>query len=92
MKGETLITELEKEFHNTLIRVGMPGVSSEDKVNINRNNWDVTILPAGEEYLKWNFYNAGSGGKKTLFNSCFLLALHIVASKKQLISSVIYNN
>ena len=84
LKGETLITEVEKEFHNTLIRVGMPGVSSEDKVNINRNNWDVTILPAGEEYLKWNFYNAGSGGKKTLFNSCFLLALHIVASKNNL--------
>lgn len=83
-KGETLIEELENTFLNILNEVGMPGVSPDDKVFINRNNWEVSILPVGEDYLRWNFYNAGSGGKKTLFNSCFLLAIHIVASINEL--------
>lgn len=84
VRGEQLIEELEKTFLRILIEVGMPGVSKKDKVSINRSNWDVNILPAGEDYLRWNFYNAGSGGKKTLFNSCFLLAIHIVAAKNDL--------
>ncbi len=84
VRGEALIEELEATFLNILNEVGMPGVSDKDEVSINRKNWDITILPAGEEYLRWNFYNAGSGGKKTLFNSCFLLALHVVASKNDL--------
>ncbi len=84
VKGEELIEELEEVFLEILIEVGMPGISAKDKVSINRNNWDVSILPAGEEYLRWNFYNAGSGGKKTLFNSCFLLAIHIIAAKHDL--------
>lgn len=84
VRGEQLIEQLEKTFLKILNEVGMPGVSKKDKVSINRSTWDVNILPAGEDYLRWNFYNAGSGGKKTLFNSCFLLAIHMVASKNNL--------
>lgn len=84
VRGEQLISELETTFLEILIEVGMPGVSPEDKVFINRKNWEVNILPVGEDYLRWNFYNAGSGGKKTLFNTCFLLAIHIVASENDL--------
>ncbi|RQO79326.1 hypothetical protein DBR40_02895 [Pedobacter sp. KBW01] len=84
VRGEQLIEELEKTFLKIMNDVGMPGVSKKDKVSINRSTWEVNILPAGEDYLRWNFYNAGSGGKKTLFNSCFLLAIHIVASKNNL--------
>lgn len=84
IRGEQLIEELEVTFLDILNEVGMPGISTKDKVSINRNNWDVSILPVGEDYLRWNFYNAGSGGKKTLFNSCFLLAIHIVAAKNDL--------
>lgn len=80
VKGEELIKELEITFLDILVEVGMPGVSLEDRVFINRKTWEVNILPVGEDYLRWNFYNAGSGGKKTLFNTCFLLAIHIVAS------------
>lgn len=84
VRGEQLISELEQTFLEILYEVGMPGISEDDKVFINRKNWDVNILPVGEDYLRWNFYNAGSGGKKTLFNSCFLLAVHIVAAKNDL--------
>lgn len=84
VRGETIIEELETEFLNTLLEVGVPGVTNEDKVFINRKNWDVSIWPKSQEHLRWNFYNAGSGGKKTLFNSCFMLALHVVAAKNDL--------
>jgi hypothetical protein len=84
VKGEKLIEDLEKTFLATLIEVGMPGISPNDVVSINRKTWDVSIWPEGEEYLKWNFYNAGSGGKKTLFNSCFLLSVHVVSALNNL--------
>jgi hypothetical protein len=84
VRGETLIQELEQVFLKTLTDVGVPGVGPEDIVQINRKTWEVMIWPKGEEYLSWNFYNAGSGGKKTLFNSCFILSLHIVASRHNL--------
>ncbi|MBS1528255.1 MAG: hypothetical protein JST19_21595, partial [Bacteroidetes bacterium] len=84
VKGESIIEELELEFLRTLLEVGVPGVTEEDKVYINRKTWDVSIWPKSQEHLKWNFYNAGSGGKKTLFNSCFMLALHVVAAKNDL--------
>jgi len=84
IKGESLIEELEKEFLRILLEVGVPGVTVEDKVHINRKNWEVAIWPKEQEHLKWNFYNAGSGGKKTLFNSCFMLALHVIAAKNDL--------
>ncbi|MBS1634036.1 MAG: hypothetical protein JST10_15845, partial [Bacteroidetes bacterium] len=84
VKGETLIDDLEETFLKILTEIGVPGVTSEDKVHINRKTWDVMIYPKGEAYLSWNFYNAGSGGKKTLFNSCFMFALHTVASRNNL--------
>ena len=83
-RGETLIEELESTFLKTLLDVGVPGVNQDDKISINRKNWEVSVWPKGEEYLSWSFYNAGSGGKKTLFNSCFLLSLHIIAAKYNL--------
>jgi hypothetical protein len=82
--GETIIVELEKEFLKTLLKVGVPGVSAEDEIAINRKTWEVFVWPKGEENLRWNFYNAGSGGKKTLFNSCFALALHVVVARNDL--------
>ena len=48
---------------------------------INTNSWSVKILPSNNEDLEWGFFEAGSGGKKTLINVCFLLALHIVAER-----------
>jgi predicted nuclease with TOPRIM domain len=84
VRGESLIKELEITFLTILNKVGMPGISESDTININKKTWELTVLPAGEDYLRWNFYNAGSGGKKTLFNSCFLIALHVVAARNDL--------
>ncbi len=80
-----VLTDLEKEFLYTLNTVGLPGVSEEDEVHINRKTWELFVYPNGEEYLKWNFFNAGSGGKKTLFNVCYLLSMHVVAARHNLL-------
>lgn len=87
-KSDTNIKELEDCFANTLKIIGLPGVQKNDKVHINRRNWDVLIVPYKnnqfEETFTWSFYDAGSGGKKTLFNVCFMLSLHIIAEKNNL--------
>lgn len=82
--ADNYINDLEKTFLKTIITIGLPGISEEDEVHINRKTWDVYVYPKGHEHLKWNFYNAGSGGKKTLFNVCYMLAIHVVASKYDL--------
>jgi len=84
VKGEEIIKDLEATFLKALLEVGIPGIKDSDKIYINRKTFETLVLPEGEDYLAWNFYNAGSGGKKTLFNSCFMLALHEVASRHEL--------
>jgi hypothetical protein len=83
-ESESFITDLETEFLQTLNTVGLPGVTEDDEVHINRKTWELFVYPNGEEYLKWNFFNAGSGGKKTLFNVCYLLSIHVVAARHNL--------
>ncbi|MFX0136417.1 MAG: hypothetical protein ACFFDN_22435 [Candidatus Hodarchaeota archaeon] len=83
-KAIDYVEELEEVFLNTLLIIGLPGVTKEDKVKINVRTWNVSIFPKGEESLNWDFFNAGSGGKKTLFNVCYLLSIHLVAVKNGL--------
>lgn len=60
-------------FKAIMISVGFPGVSEGDEVIIDTRTWRPTILHWGQE---WTFWDAGSGGKKTLFNVCYALAVH----------------
>ena len=84
VEAEKNVKDLEKIFLDTLLTVGLPGVKVDDEVHINRKTWEVYVYPDGEEYKKWNFFNAGSGGKKTLFNVCYLLSIHILAANNKL--------
>jgi len=43
---------------------------------IDPRNWKPTVI---HDDVEWNFWEAGSGGKKTLFNVCYALAIHSVA-------------
>lgn len=82
--SDHFLSELEMAFAETLAQVGMPGFNKNtDSVKINRRNWSVKIVSKDNEY-EWGFDDAGSGGKKTLFNVCFLLAVHIVAETNDL--------
>ena len=82
--ADVYIEKIEDTFLSSLLRVRLPGVKSNDKVRINHSNWAVNILPSGKEDKKWSFYQAGSGGKKTLFNVCYAIAIHLIASEHKL--------
>lgn len=70
------IQVLSAEFKRILLKIGFPGMSEEDNVVIDPRNWQPVIVH-GEQ--QWGFWDTGSGGKKTLFNVCYALALHRVA-------------
>lgn len=76
---DAIIRELEETYIGILLAIGVPGVNPDDRVVLNRTTWIPDILEAGEEGQRWNFYTAGSNGKKTLLNVCYALAVHQVA-------------
>src|SRR5262249_41167719 len=78
---ESVIRELEEYFLEALKVVGSPGFTDRDRVTINRRTWMAFIVPDGNEELAYNFFEAGSGGKKTLLNVCYAIALHRLAEK-----------
>ena len=80
--AENRIKDIERYYLEALLRVGVPGVLESDRVNIDKQSWIPKIYPPdGDSY---NFYNAGSGGKKTLLNVCYALAVHQVATEHNL--------
>jgi len=70
------VDAIAKQFKSIMIAVGFPGVMEEDEVIIDPRNWKPLIVHGQQE---WSFWDAGSGGKKTLFNVCYALALHETA-------------
>lgn len=84
LKARGVVVELEIQFKQTLLEIGFPGVKEKDLVRIDKTSWNVYVFPDGKEDRKWSFENAGSGGKKTLFNVAYLLSLHLVASNNNL--------
>lgn len=75
------ISAIADEFKRIMLLVSFPGVSEEDRVIIEPRNWRPAVLHGNQE---WSFWDAGSGGKKTLFNVCYALAIHAVALKRQM--------
>ncbi len=70
------IALIADEFKNIMLEVSFPGVEDEDDIIIDPRNWR-PIVVHGE--IEWSYWDTGSGGKKTLFNVCYALALHTVA-------------
>jgi len=75
------IAAIAAEFKRVMIAVSFPGVSDEDQVVIDPRNWKPVVIHGEQE---WTFWDAGSGGKKTLFNVCYALALHAVALERDM--------
>jgi rubrerythrin len=70
---------IAKKFKSIMLRVGFPGVSDEDDVVLDPRNWKPIVV---HSELEWGFWDTGSGGKKTLFNVCYVLAVHEVARER----------
>lgn len=83
-ESERFVIAVEGAYHEALLSVGVPGVNPQDKVKINRRTWIPYVQPEGDKTRAWSFYNAGSGGKMTLMNVCYALALHTVAQQNDL--------
>ncbi|MBI5846627.1 MAG: DUF3732 domain-containing protein [Nitrospirae bacterium] len=75
------IAAIAAEFKRIMIAVSFPGVSNNDEVVIDPRNWKPTVLHGDQE---WTFWDTGSGGKKTLFNVCYALAIHSVALEREM--------
>lgn len=82
--SQQYISAIEEAYLKALLAVNLPGVTSWDNVTLNPKTWLASIAPGGNVDLSWDYYNAGSGGKKTLLKVCFALALHQVAEENGL--------
>ena len=81
---DNLVEQLERYVFDALMSSGFPALSASDTLFINRRNWMAYILPHGDESLSYTLSGAGSGGKKTLFNICYAIALHRLAEEMNL--------
>jgi len=84
INAQNIVNQIEKNYLNILLKVGIPGVSAGDTVKINLQTWKPIIYPKDNPSLGWNFYSAGSGGKKTMLKVCYALAIHKTARENQL--------
>lgn len=70
---------IAEKFKAIMLEVGFPGVSDEDDVVLDPRNWKPIVVHSEQQ---WGFWDTGSGGKKTLFNVCYALAVHEVARER----------
>ena len=81
VEADNNIAAVAEAFKQVMLAVGFPGVYSQDKVHLDPRNWLPFVVHGDQE---WSFADAGSGGKKTLFNVCYALAVHRVALERGL--------
>lgn len=75
------VLAIADRFKEIMLNVGFPGVYEEDTVRIDTRNWKPYIE---HKDFDWRFEDSGSGGKKTLFNVCYTLAIHAIAEERGL--------
>jgi hypothetical protein len=80
-RADANIVAIADRLKAIMLSVGFPGVAPDDKVMIDTQTWRPSIQHGEQE---WTFWNAGSGGKKTLFNVCYALAIHATAQDRNL--------
>lgn len=79
--ADTRVQKIADAFLQIMRAIGFPGVSENDEVQLDPRNWQPFVRHGDQA---WTFYDAGSGGKKTLFNVCYALAVHKVAAEENL--------
>ncbi|MFC8689599.1 hypothetical protein, partial [Brevibacillus porteri] len=84
-KDATNLQELKDLFLDNLWQVGFSGIHQDDLVEINTTDFIPHITRKGQDDLfVMNFSNLSSGGKKTIFKCCFVLAVHRLAARKEI--------
>jgi uncharacterized Zn finger protein (UPF0148 family) len=80
----SLVEQLQNTFLSIMLEIGFPGISATDHVEISIRNWKPRVYHGEDDEHGWDFTEAGSGGKKVLFNVCYALAVHKVAAENNL--------
>ena len=80
-EGDRKVSSIGRHFKNIMRKVGFPGVADGDRVVVDARSWRPTIQHNEQE---WSFWDAGSGGKKTLFNVCYALAIHAAGMEDEM--------
>jgi uncharacterized Zn finger protein (UPF0148 family) len=76
-KDNSNLAKLESLFLDCLARSHYPGIKSNDIVNIKAPNYlPELISPDIGDLAVTSFSNISSGGKKSLFKTCFAIAIH----------------
>ncbi len=79
-KNTKNLKELEELFLNKLLESSFPGIKREDSVSITSPEFLPEVNDANiGDLAVTSFSNLSSGGKKTIFKSCFSLAIHCLA-------------
>jgi len=79
-KDNSNLSKLEELFLDCLIRSHYPGIKENDIVNIKAPNYlPELISPDIGDLAVTSFSNISSGGKKSLFKTCFAVAIHRLA-------------
>lgn len=76
-KNRKTVEKLKEYFLDNLKRSNFPEIKDNYEVIMNTKDFLPYIKPKDEGELETvDFFNAGSGGKQTLFKTCFALAMH----------------
>lgn len=79
---DTNLDHLKGYFLDCLVRAGVPGITSRDKVTIPTTSFLPEVYgPKFGDTAVTSFATISSGGKKTLFKCCFAIAVHRLAAK-----------
>jgi hypothetical protein len=79
-KDNQSLERLKRLFLDCLVRAKIAGFLASDVVEIKSPYYLPEVFPSeGGELTSTSFAQLGSGGKKTLFKTCFAIALHILA-------------
>ncbi|MGQ3053668.1 MAG: hypothetical protein ACT6S0_17955 [Roseateles sp.] len=82
-KDRSNLEELEGLLLDCLVRSSFPGVTATYKVTIDPKTLVPEVAPTeAADFAVTSFANMGSGGMKTIFKSCYAIALHRLAAKK----------
>lgn len=74
---------IAEAFHEALLQVGLPDVTKDDVVLIG-DDLQPRVEPASGR-AAYGFKTLGSSGMKTLFQCCYVLAIHRVAAENELL-------
>ncbi len=76
LTAEENFKAIERNYKEVLLAINFPAFTDKEEIVINRRTLIPEVLQSSDPGRSWSFFDAGSGGKKTLLKICYALALH----------------